>query len=156
MKWEKEIEIYAPIETVWGLFDEAHPQRIMPKVETNEWIVQNEPLTGSSYKQTYREGTRTESYLVTITEFKDEPDAKVKAIQFVLANLFETTLTFELQKLSESTTRFRYLGSNVGINLVGKTMLKLGKKQENGGPVVEEFIQQVKREAEKDAREERE
>lgn len=152
MKWEKEIEIEAPIETVWNLFDEAHPQRVMPKVDTNEWIVKNEPLTGSSYKQTYREGKRTESYLVTISEHIDEPDHKKKTIQFILANLFETKLTFAMEKVTESQTRFRYIGSNEGINFTGKMMLKLGKKQENGGPVVEEFIQRVKREAEKDAR----
>lgn len=152
MKWKKEIDIEAPIETVWNLFDEAHPQRVMPKVDTNEWIVKNEPLTGSSYTQTYREGKRTESYLVTIEEFIDEPDHKKKTIQFILANLFETKLTFEMKQLTERKTRFRYIGSNEGINFTGKMMLKLGKKQENGGPVVEEFIQRVKREAEKDAR----
>lgn len=152
MKWDRAIEIEAPIEVVWNLFDESHPERIMPKVDSNEWIVQNDPLTGSSYKQTYREGKRTESYLVTITEFKDEPEHKVKAIQFVLAKVFETTLTFEMKKLSESSTHFRYIGSNEGINFVGKSMLKLGKKQDNGGPVVEEFVNRVKREAEKDTK----
>ncbi|MFC4353967.1 SRPBCC family protein [Chryseomicrobium palamuruense] len=152
MKWDKEIEIEAPIDTVWALFDESHPQRIMPKVDTNEWIVKNEPLTGSSYKQTYREGKRTESYLVTISEFTDEPDHKKKTIQFVLANLFDTNLTFEMKKISEGWTHFRYIGSNEGMNFIGKTMLKIGKKQENGGPVVEEFVQRIKREAEKDAR----
>ncbi|XKH50228.1 SRPBCC family protein [Chryseomicrobium palamuruense] len=151
MKWDQRIEMEAPIETVWALFDEANPQRIMPKVESNEWIVQNDPLPGSSYKQTYREGTRTESYHVTITEFVDEPAFKKKAIQFILAKLFETTLTFELHKLAEDRTEFRYIGSNIGINFVAKTMLKLGKKQENGGPVVEEFVKRVKREAEQDA-----
>ncbi|WP_342527823.1 SRPBCC family protein [Chryseomicrobium sp. FSL W7-1435] len=152
MKWDCSIDINAPIEIVWDLFDERHPKRIMPKVDSNEWIVQNEPLTGSSYKQTYREGKRTETYLVTITEFKDEPEEKTKSIQFVLANLFETNLTFEMQKLADSRTQFRYVGSNEGINLMAKTMLKLGKKQENGGPVVAEFMDRVKQEAEKDAK----
>lgn len=154
MKWDKEIEIDAPIDVVWNLFDESHPQRIMPKVESNEWIVKNDPLQGSSYKQTYREGKRTESYLVTITEYKDEAEHKLKSIQFILANLFETTLTFEMTKIDESSTHFRYLGSNVGINFVAKTMLKLGKKQDNGGPVVDEFVKRVKREAEQDAKKE--
>lgn len=56
---------------------------------------------------------------------------------------------FQLKKITDTETLFIYRGKNEGVNFLGKTMLKIGSQKKND-EVVENFVQLVKKEAEKD------
>ena len=146
MKWTEERLIDAPIEVVWSLFEEEHAKRIMPKVVENRWLEKKTEIKGSTYNQTYQEGKRKESYVVEIVEFDDTENRKQKHIQFQLARAFEMNLSFTMEKVSNHQTKFIYSGSNLGINFVGRAMLKLGSKV-NGDHVIHEFMDRVEQEA---------
>lgn len=146
MKWEKERVLEAPINIVWALFEEEQALRIMPKVVENKWIDKNPEMLGSTYEQTYREGKQQESYVVKIVEFEDTVNRKHKRIMFQLANAFEMNLAFTLEKVSEQQTKFIYSGSNIGINFVGRVMLKLGSGKK-GEQVIYNFLDRVEQEA---------
>lgn len=146
MKWTEERLIDAPIDVVWALFEEEQAIRIMPKVVENRWLEQKPGVQGSTYEQTYQEGKRKETYVVEIVEFDDTENRKHKHIQFQLARAFEMNLSFIMEKVSEQQTKFIYSGTNLGINFVGRAMLKLGSKV-NGDHVIHEFMDRVEQEA---------
>ena len=146
MKWEKERILDAPINIVWALFEEEQALRIMPKVAENKWIDKKPGILGSTYEQTYQEGKRQESYVVEIVEFEDTINLKHKHIKFQLANAFEMNLAFTLEKVSDKQTKFMYSGSNIGINFIGRAMLKLGSRK-SGDQVIYDFIDRVEKEA---------
>ena len=146
MKWEKERIIDAPIDSIWALFEEENAQRIMPKVVENRWIDKKSEITGSTYEQTYQEGKRQETYVVKIVDFEDSNVRKHKRIQFQLARAFEMNLAFTLEKITDQQTKFIYSGSNVGINFVGRAMLKLGSGK-NGDQVIIDFLDRVEKES---------
>jgi hypothetical protein len=149
MNWKEERLINAPIDVIWALFEEEQATRIMPKVVENRWIDKKPGMGGSTYKQTYQEGKRKETYVVEIKEFEDTENRKHKRIQFQLARAFEMNLAFTLEKISEQQTNFIYSGTNRGINFVGRAMLKLGSGK-NGDQVIHEFMDRVEREAMQD------
>ncbi|QBP42869.1 SRPBCC family protein [Paenisporosarcina antarctica] len=146
MKWEKERDLDAPINIVWALFEEEQAIRIMPKVVENKWIEKKSGILGSTYEQTYQEGKRQETYVVEILEFEDTVNRKHKHIKFQLANAFEMNLSFTLERVSDIQTKFIYSGSNIGINFIGRTMLKLGSRI-NGDQVIYDFLDRVEKEA---------
>ena len=146
MKWTEDRLIDAPIDVVWNLFEEEHAKRIMPKVVENRWLKKKPEVTGSTYQQTYQEGKRNETYVVEIMEYENTDHRKHKHIQFQLARAFEMNLAFTLEKVSEQQTKFIYSGSNLGINFVGRAMLKLGSKV-NGNQVIYDFLDRVEQEA---------
>lgn len=146
MKWTEERLIDAPIDVVWNLFEEEHAKRIMPKVVENLWLEKKPEVTGSTYQQTYQEGKRNETYVVEIMEYENTDFHKHKRIQFQLARAFEMNLAFTMEKVSEQQTKFVYSGSNLGINFVGRAMLKLGSKV-NGNQVIYDFLDRVEKEA---------
>lgn len=144
--WKEEITIPNNIEKVWTLFYEENMHKIMPNVVSNIFVEKKEGVVGSKYKQTYREGKRTESYTVEILGYENTENRKLKQIGFVLANAFEINLTFLLEKIDENNTKFIYEGTNKGINFVGRTMLKLGGEK-NNRKVVHGFLELVKQES---------
>jgi len=146
MKWEKERVLDASIDIVWALFEEEQAIRIMPKVVENKWIDKKPGILGSTYEQTYHEGKRHETYVVEIVGFEDTVNRKHKHIKFQLANAFEMNLAFTLVKMSDMQTKFIYSGSNVGINFIGRAMLKLGSRI-NGDQVIYDFLDRVEKEA---------
>ena len=146
MKWTEERLIDAPIDVVWNLFEEEQAKRIMPKVVENRWLEKKQEVQGSTYEQTYQEGKRKETYVVEIVEFDDTENRKHKHIQFQLARAFEMNLSFTMEKVNDQQTKFIYSGSNLGINFVGRAMLKLGSKV-NGNQVIYDFLDRVEQEA---------
>ena len=96
-------------------------------------------------EQNYREGKRVETYIVETLAYEDIPEQKLKRLHFVLAKIFEVNLTFMLLKISDEQTRFVYKGTNKGVNVVGRAMLKMGGP--NNMATVSAFIGLVEKEA---------
>lgn len=146
IQWQEERTIPVPIEKVWELFRDKNIKRTMPKVEEHTLIEKTETEAGAKHRQTYREGKRVETYIVETLAYEDKPDSKHKQIAFVLGKAFEINLSFTLEKVDETHTRFIYAGHNKGVNFVGRAMLKLGSEKSNN-KVVKEYMDRVETEA---------
>jgi carbon monoxide dehydrogenase subunit G len=144
-KWTKSIEINAPIETVWELFDGSleNMQKIMPQVIENTPVHETEEVVGSVYRQKYREGKRVMEYDVKTLEYKDTPDYKKLKVGFQLANMFDITATYELTKKDENLTELTYTATNQPLKWYTKLFLLFASEK-----VVVDFVERVKRVAE--------
>jgi uncharacterized membrane protein len=143
-QWTKEIEINAPIETVWGLFNTTESmQKIMPQVIENKPVKITEDKVGSVYRQKYQEGKRTQEYDVETLEYIDEPERKRLKIGFTLANMFEITAFYELKKLDDQRTHFTYTATNKALKWFVKLFLVFANEK-----IVIDFVERVKRVAE--------
>lgn len=146
IEWEEEKVIHQNIEEVWVLFADANIKKIMPQVDKHELIEKTEQEVGAKHMQSYKEGKRTETYLVETLAYEDKLDKKQKQIFFVIAKAFEIDLCFTLVKMDENTTKFIYSGCNQGRNFVGKAMMKMASNKSNM-KTVEEFMDRVEKEA---------
>jgi len=144
-QWTSEVEINAPIEKVWQLFDGSleNMQKIMPKVVDNKPITITDEMVGSIYSQKYQEGKRVMEYEVETLEYRDSSDDKMMKVGFTLANMFEITARYELAKIDESRTSFTYITTNRPLKWFVKLFLLFGNDK-----VVVEFVQRVKEVAE--------
>ncbi|MGY4795572.1 SRPBCC family protein [Lysinibacillus fusiformis] len=143
--WTKTININAPIENVWKLLDGslADLQKIMPQVIENKPVNITEEVVGSIYRQKYKEGKRIEEYDVETFEYTNTPDKKILKVGFVLANLFEITAYYELNKINETETSFTYTVTNNALKWFVKLFLLFASDK-----VVVEFLDRVKKVAE--------
>jgi hypothetical protein len=143
--WTKTININAPIENVWKLLDGslADLQKIMPQVIENKPVNITEEVVGSVYRQKYKEGKRIEEYDVETFEYTNTPDKKILKVGFVLANLFEITAYYELNKINETETSFTYTVTNNALKWFVKLFLLFSSDK-----VVVEFLDRVKKVAE--------
>ncbi|MFD1030616.1 SRPBCC family protein [Metaplanococcus flavidus] len=146
IEWEQDKVINQQIDKVWSLFADANIRKIMPQVEKHELIEKTERETGAKHMQSYKEGKRTETYVVETLAYEDQPDKKHKQIYFVIGNAVEIDLCFTLIKLHDNQTKFIYSGCNQGRNFLGRTMLKMagGKSHMK---IVEDFMARVEEEA---------
>ncbi|SOC35945.1 SRPBCC family protein [Ureibacillus acetophenoni] len=143
--WTKDIVINAPIEKIWQLFDGnlEDMQKIMPQVVANEVIHETEDKVGSIHRQSYREGKRIMEYDVKVLEYENNPEIKKLKITFNLANMFDITAAYELKRLEENKTYFKYTTTNNPLKWFIKIMLKFASDK-----VVIQFVDRVKRVAE--------
>lgn len=143
--WTKTININAPIENVWKLLDGslADMQKIMPQVIENKPVKVTEEGVGSIYRQKYKEGKRIETYDVETLEYSNTPDKKILKVGFVLANFFEITAYYELNKINETETSFTYSVTNNALKWFVKLFLLFASDK-----VVVEFLERVKTVAE--------
>jgi len=143
--WTKTININAPIENVWKLLDGslADMQKIMPQVIENKPVKVTEEGLGSIYRQKYKEGKRIETYDVETLEYSNTPDKKIMKVGFVLANLFEITAYYELNKINETETSFTYSVTNNALKWFVKLFLLFASDK-----VVVQFLERVKTVAE--------
>ena len=143
--WTKSININAPIENVWKLLDGslADMQKIMPQVIENKPVKVTEEGVGSIYRQKYKEGKRIETYDVETLEYSNTPDKKIMKVGFVLANLFEITAYYELNKINETETSFTYSVTNNALKWFVKLFLLFASDK-----VVVQFLERVKTVAE--------
>lgn len=143
--WTKTININAPIENVWKLLDGslADMQKIMPQVLENKPVKATEEGVGSIYRQKYKEGKRIETYDVETLEYSNTPDKKIMKAGFVLANLFEITAYYELNKINETETSFTYSVTNNALKWFVKLFLLFASDK-----VVVQFLERVKTVAE--------
>ncbi|WP_233569534.1 SRPBCC family protein [Planomicrobium sp. Y74] len=142
----KERIIHLNIEKVWSLFSDVNIQKIMPQVEKHELIEKTEQEVGAKHLQTYKEGKRTETYIVETLVYEDEPDKKYKQIFFVLGKAFEVDLCFSLLRLGENETKFTYSGCNQGLNFIDRAMMEMANNKSNL-KTVEAFLDRVEQEA---------
>jgi ligand-binding SRPBCC domain-containing protein len=140
-KWSKEIEINAPIEVVWNLFDGSleDMQKIMPQVVENKLIKETPEKTGSVHLQVYKEGKRSQQYEVTTLHYLNTRDKKELKIGFTLAKMFEITADYQLTKLAENKTLFTYTATNNPLKWYVKLILKLANDK-----IVVQFTERVK------------
>lgn len=143
--WTKTININAPIENVWKLLDGSlsDMQKIMPQVIENKPVKVTEEGVGSIYRQKYKEGKRIETYDVETLEYSNTPDKKILKVGFVLANLFEITAYYELNKINETETSFTYSVTNNALKWFVKLFLLFASDK-----VVVQFLERVKTVAE--------
>jgi hypothetical protein len=146
-EWTKEIEIDAPIEKIWGLFDGSleNLQKIMPQVVGNTPVKVTEEGVGSIYRQQYKEGKRVEEYDVVTLEYLNNPDHKRMKVGFNLANYFEITAGYELTKINEHKTVFKYTTTNKPLKAIFKLFLWFASDK-----VVVKFVDKVKQVAEEE------
>ncbi|WP_442599065.1 SRPBCC family protein [Neobacillus sp. D3-1R] len=146
-QWTRDIQINAPIENVWKLFDGTleDMQKIMPQVRENKLIKETPNKIGSVYLQVYGEGKKTQKYEVETIDYLDTPDEKRLKIAFNLAKMFEITADYELTKVNESKTLFRYTSTNRPLKWFLNLILKLANDK-----VVVQFTERVKSVAEEE------
>lgn len=144
-QWTKDIEINAPIEQIWLLFDGSleNMQKIMPQVVEQKPIKITEEVVGSVYRQKYKEGKRIEEYDVETLDYLNAPNQKKLKVGFTLANMFEITALYELNKISESRTLFKYSVTNRPLKWFVKIFLLFASDK-----VVVTFLERVKKVAE--------
>jgi len=148
-EWTKDIEINAPIDQVWKLFDGnlEDMQKIMPNVIENNLVKETEDKVGTIYRQKYREGKRVQEYDVETLEYQNEEDYKRVKVGFNLANVFEITAAYDLKKIDDNTTYFRYTTTNNPLKWFVKILVKLAGSDK----VVVQFVERVKEVAEREA-----
>ena len=144
-EWTREIEIDAPIERVWKLFNGSleEMQKIMPQVVENKPITITDDIVGSVYLQKYKEGKRIMEYNVETLEYMDSSNEKKVKVGFTLAKMFEITAQYELVKLDDHKTFFRYTTTNRPLKWFVKLFLLFSTEK-----VVIEFVERVKKVAE--------
>jgi len=142
IQWNEQRLIQAPIEKVWALFSDEQLQTIMPQLEKHQLVEGPPNQVGAKYAQQNRMGSRLVSYVMEITAYEDLPGRKRKDIGFVAAGLFRISLSFSLTSEGGGQTLFVYKGSTAGVNLVGRTLLKLDP-QNSSGQEVERLMERV-------------
>jgi ligand-binding SRPBCC domain-containing protein len=144
-QWTKEIEINAPIEQVWTFFCASleNMQKIMPQVVEHKPVKITEEVVGTVYHQKYKEGKRVEEYEVETLEYLNTPNNKKLKVGFTLANMFEITAFYQLDKIDDHKTFFRYTVTNRPLKWFVKFFLLF-----TTGKVVVEFVNRVKAAAE--------
>ncbi|MFD1359647.1 SRPBCC family protein [Fictibacillus halophilus] len=148
--WNEEKVISVNIEKVWELFSDENLQRIMPNVVEHTPIEKKEDIVGSTYRQSYKEGRRVETYIVETLGYENTESKKYLRIGFTLGKAFEIETAFTLIKIDEMRTRFIYMGFTKGINFLGKVMLKIAGDK-NNNKVVKDFMDKVEEEAMKES-----
>ncbi len=145
-KWSNEIEINAPIEKVWALFDGSLKdlQKIMPQVIANDVVSETDDGVGSIHLQKFKEGKQVMEYMVETLEYVNLPNEKVKRITFKLNDIFEVTRRYELVKVEEDKTLFKYTSTNRALKLYVRLMSLFASNKVSLG-----FIERVKEVAEK-------
>lgn len=145
-KWSEDIEIDAPIEQVWQLFDGTleDMQKIMPSVMTNEPVKITDERVGSIYRQKSRSGKRVEEYDVETLFYNNQSDHKEMKVGFTIKNTIEITSYYELKKIDDNTTYFRYETTNQPLKWYLKLLINLA----DSNKVVIQFISRVKNKAE--------
>ena len=123
--WNEERVIHASIDKVWALFSDEQLQTIMPQLKKHHLIEGPPNQVGSKYAQQNQMGNRLISYVMELTAYEDLPNDKRKDLSFVAGGLFQISMSFRLTGISDEQTLFVYSGSNTGVNLAGRALLKL-------------------------------
>ena len=140
-QWTKEIEINAPIEKVWNLLNGSleQIQKIMPQVIGHSPVKLTEEVVGSIYRQQYKEGKRIEEYDVETLDYLNDHDQKKIKVGFTLANLFEITALYEMKKMNDQKTHFKYTTTNKPLKWFLIFFMLFATEK-----VVVEFVERVK------------
>ena len=116
-KWSSEIEIDAPIDKVWALFDGSlkDMQKIMPQVIANDPIEQKEEGVGSIHLQKFQEGKQVMEYMVETLEYVDNQNEKKKNENFVEENLNDICASIQQRIVSILLNKLKKASAQTGI-----------------------------------------
>lgn len=120
-------------------------QKIMPQVVGNTPVKVTEEGVGSIYRQQYKEGKRVEEYDVVTLEYLNNPGHKKMKVGFNLANYFEITAGYELTRINEHKTVFKYTTTNKPLKAIFKLFLWFASDK-----AVVKFVDKVKQVAEEE------
>lgn len=144
MKFETNTIINAPIETVWDILNSRADLKLLDEKIISSTLISDTGKT-KTYEETYAEGNKQETYIITVTTLRDD-DIKHQKFDFVIANSIKVTGEFKLTS-NNNTTTFTYSGTNSGVNILGKIMIfTMGIFQSK--KLNEEFVIKVKQLAE--------
>jgi hypothetical protein len=146
MEWKEKTLVPTHIEVVWNIFQDQHVTKLMPKVTEHKLIEGKSDTIGARYRQTSRDGRKTETYIVETTQYLDSPSRKEKELHFFLDNAFEVKLRFVLIKINENETELIYEGCKKPVNFKGKLKQKLSttRTRRQG---IQKLVQNIVREA---------
>lgn len=117
-------------------------QKVMPQVIGNSPVKLTEEFVGSIYRQQYKEGKRIEGYDVETLDYLNDHDQKKIKVGFI-ANSFEITALYEMKKMNDQKTHFKYTTTNKPLKWFLKFFMLFATEK-----VVVEFVERVKRVAE--------
>src|SRR5699024_9805732 len=109
------------IDHAWELFNNPDKmKKIMPRVEEHKLVKETDEGVGTIYRQSYKEGGKVMEYDVETLEYKNTPDEKLLKVGFNLANMFDITATYELEKIDDEKTSFTYTTTNKPLTILTK------------------------------------
>ncbi|MEH7178164.1 SRPBCC family protein [Neobacillus vireti] len=120
-------------------------QKMMPQVVGHSPVKITEEKVGTIYRQQYKEGKRIEEYDVETLEYMNTADHKKMKVGFTLANMFEITAAYELAKITEHKTMFKYTTTNKPLKAFLKLFLWFASDK-----TVVKFVERVKTLAEEE------
>lgn len=143
--WTEEVQINTSIEHVFSYLDGSleQMQKLMPQVVENTPVKETAAVVGNVYRQKYKEGEEIQEYEVETLEYANTPTHKMLKVGFVLANMFDITATYELEKIDENHTLFRYTATNQALNENAERFLQFATNE-----VAVSFVNRVKSVAE--------
>ncbi|WP_368653948.1 SRPBCC family protein [Ornithinibacillus sp. 4-3] len=146
-KWKRDIEINAPIDHVWRLFDGSveDRQKVMPNLIELETVTETENRIDSIYKQAFKVGSRFQTFEVKILEYSNQPKEKHLEESFVHSGLFEITTSYTLKEIDENKTHFTYATRTRPLKWYLRLFMLL---QLSSGRMTTSFVNNVKKIAE--------
>lgn len=147
-RWSEKIEIDAPIDDVWKLVDGSleEMQKITPNLIENEPVKVTDEGVGSQYKQSFKVGSRFQTFEIEVLQYENQPDYKIQQFSYVHAGVFKITTTYELTKLSEGKTLFHYQTQTKPL----KWYLNFFMLISRGGSIAKRFVRHAKKVAERE------
>lgn len=142
--WTEEIEINAPIETVWKVIDgsEENLKKLDPKIISSKVIEETEKRIGSRYLQEYKEGRKVMEYVVEVKDYLEDDNNKMFEIGFELGNWFDITVKYVLKKVDENKTHLVYSTTNRPMKFFAKIMMRM---MGNDSSVVKTHVEKIKK-----------
>ncbi len=149
-KYNAETIINQNIEEIFTFIDgkEENLKKIDPKIVRNTLISEKPGKIGTTYKQLYKEKGKFVEYIVTVSEYVDEPEHKEYGIKFNLIKRFEINAKYTFDKIDENKTKAYYEVIGIPLKLSSKMMLKMVSKS-YGHDVVTKQLKNLKASVEK-------
>ncbi|WP_440603902.1 SRPBCC family protein [Bacillus sp. GB_SG_008] len=143
--WTEQIIIHTPINHVFSYLNGSltQMQKLMPHVIENTPVKETAAIVGSIYRQKYKEGDEIQEYDVETLDYVNTPEHKKLKIGFTLANMFDITATYELEKTEKDQTVFKYTATNQALTEQAELFMQSATNQ-----VAIDFVNRVKKIAE--------
>lgn len=147
-RWSEKVEINAPIDEVWKLVDGSleDMQKITPNLIENEPVKVTDVGVGSIYKQSFKVGSRFQTFEVNTLQYENEPNYKKQQFSYVHSGVFKITTTYELKKLNDEKTLFHYQTQTKPL----KWYLSFFMLITRGRSIAKRFVNHVKKVAERE------
>ncbi|QYA48448.1 hypothetical protein [Nosocomiicoccus ampullae] len=128
IKWHKTVDISAPIEDVFHLFNVENFSQIKPEFKNVQVVRETNEKIGSKYKVTHEEQGKTIEYIVHLDDFKNSETSKMMRFSYTISRFFEKDIQYNLMKKSQDETTLIYSGEMRGKYVIGNMILKLLSK----------------------------